>query len=157
LEWFLKEIFIPFRKLFNNSRLLVVGKNPWDEVKKFCQLEGVELHSDVPDVRPYYNKSGVVVVPILTGGGTRIKVLEAALTGRPILSTPMGAHGLGFHDGKNILFFNDARSFVEKYEALNNNQYYSSITNQAKSRVIQEYSLTVFNEKLDEVFSDLLI
>jgi len=60
---------------------------------------GVELYPDVPDVGPYYEKCGAVVVPLLAGGGTRIKILEAAITGASRISTPLGAYGLGCGDG----------------------------------------------------------
>jgi glycosyltransferase involved in cell wall biosynthesis len=48
----------------------------------------------VDDVRPYLARAAVMVVPLLVGGGTRLKILEAMAAGRPVVSTSLGAEGL---------------------------------------------------------------
>jgi glycosyltransferase involved in cell wall biosynthesis len=55
---------------------------------------GVEFLGFVQDLDALYARSRVVVAPILTGGGTRVKIIEAALYGRPVVSTTLGAEGL---------------------------------------------------------------
>jgi glycosyltransferase involved in cell wall biosynthesis len=155
LEWFVKTIYKPFRKKNNNSKLLVVGKYPKENVKKLINnTEGADLHANVHDVRPYYAKSRLVVVPLLTGSGTRIKILEAALTGRPVISTPVGAEGLSFQDGVDILLFNDADSFNKNIELLRNKNNYDKISNNAKERTKSDYSLRAFNNSFNDVVKD---
>jgi len=65
--------------------------------------EGVKLLGFVDDIEAVYAQAGVVICPILTGGGTRVKLIEAALRGKPIVSTTLGAEGLGFTDGQQAL------------------------------------------------------
>ena len=55
------------------------GKSP--------RLSGVELHANVPDVRPYLADCGLLVVPLRIGGGSRLKILEALASGTPVVST----------------------------------------------------------------------
>jgi glycosyltransferase involved in cell wall biosynthesis len=57
----------------------------------------------VPDLRPYYRDALAAVVPLRTGGGTRLKILEAMAAGVPVVSTPLGAEGLGVSDGEHAL------------------------------------------------------
>jgi glycosyltransferase involved in cell wall biosynthesis len=57
----------------------------------------------VPDVRPFYGQALAAVVPLRTGGGTRLKILEAMAAGVPVVSTPLGAEGLDVTDGENVL------------------------------------------------------
>jgi glycosyltransferase involved in cell wall biosynthesis len=65
--------------------------------------EGVYMHGFVEDVRPHFEESQVLVVPLSVGSGTRIKILEAMATGTPVVSTAIGAEGLDCAHGQNIL------------------------------------------------------
>lgn len=65
--------------------------------------QGVKLLGFVDDLEAVYAQASVVICPILTGGGTRVKLIEAALRGKPIVSTTLGAEGLGFTDGQQAL------------------------------------------------------
>ena len=60
---------------------------------------GVELHANVPDVRPFLAECGVLVVPLRIGGGSRLKILEALASGMPVVSTRIGAEGLSLEPG----------------------------------------------------------
>jgi len=68
---------------------------------------GVEArlhHPDVDeDVEPYYRRAHIAVVPLRSGGGTRIKILEAFAHGCPVVSTPTGAHGLAVSDDRHLV------------------------------------------------------
>ena len=77
-----------------DARLLMVGRNPRRDVRALAAADGVELHEDVPDVTPFYQRARVCVVPLRAGGGTRVKILEAMALGRPVISTPEGCEGL---------------------------------------------------------------
>ena len=89
------------------ARLFVAGR--WCE-----QLEGhqnpppgVEFTGFVDDLNALYQQIRVVVCPILTGSGTRIKIIEAALAGRPVVSTAIGAEGLVFDPARNEIAIRD--------------------------------------------------
>lgn len=75
-------------------KLVAVGRNPRPEIRALRSEDGIEVHDDVPDVLPLYERSSVVVVPLRAGGGTRLKILEAMALGRPVVSTPKGCEGL---------------------------------------------------------------
>lgn len=154
LEWFINSVFLPFRGKFQDAKLLVVGKNPKETILKLCETEGVELHANVPDVRPYYARSRAVVVPLLKGGGTRIKILEATLTDRPVISTPIGAEGLNFVDGLDILLFKDSDSFISQYLLLQKMDFYDGMARMAKERTQLEYSPQKFKESINKVLEN---
>jgi polysaccharide biosynthesis protein PslH len=63
----------------------------------------VTVTGTVPDVRPYYRETLAAIVPLRTGGGTRLKILEAMAAGVPVVSTPLGAEGLDLAAGENVL------------------------------------------------------
>jgi glycosyltransferase involved in cell wall biosynthesis len=65
------------------------------------------------DTRPHWREAAVAVVPLLAGGGTRLKILEAAASGVPVVSTSVGAEGLDFVNGEEILLRDNPAEFAE--------------------------------------------
>jgi glycosyltransferase involved in cell wall biosynthesis len=156
LKWFIESIFPEFKERYHKSKLIIVGRFPTDDVKEICKdKNGVELIGDVPDVREYYKACRVVVVPILAGGGTRIKILEAALAKRPILSTPIGADGLGLEDVTDLLLFKNAKDFLFKYQILYDQNKYNSLIHNAKNVVINKCSINSFNDTMINVLNEI--
>jgi glycosyltransferase involved in cell wall biosynthesis len=78
----------------DGARVALVGSSPGREIATLAADDKVTLAADVPDVSPWYAASAVAVVPIRSGGGTRIKVLEAFAHRRPVVSTAAGVEGL---------------------------------------------------------------
>lgn len=70
------------------------------------------------DTRPHWREASVAIVPLLAGGGTRLKILEAAACGVPVVSTSVGAEGLSFVNGEEILLRDDPAQFGEAVAAL---------------------------------------
>ncbi len=141
LKWFIETIYPKFRSQHHNAKLWVVGLSPNEEVKKMCNSSGgVDLFADVPDLRPYYMRSRVVVVPLLSGGGTRIKILEAILANRVVLSTPVGAEGLDLEHNKELLLFRSADEFIEMFNKTLDSSTYSSLTKSARKVATEIYS-----------------
>lgn len=86
------------------ARLSIVGRHPPAAlVQRVRGMAGVELHADVPDVRPYLAKSGVMAVPLRIGGGSRLKILEALASRLPVVSTRVGAEGLELKPGEHYV------------------------------------------------------
>lgn len=84
------------------ARLRIVGANPPASVRALAS-DAVEVIGRVPDVRPYYGRAEIAIVPLWIGGGTRVKILEAMAQGVPVVSTPVGAEGLDVSHGRDVL------------------------------------------------------
>ena len=69
------------------ARFALFGFNPRERVKELAKVPGVELHPDLPDLRSEVVRRQVVVLPFVTGGGIKNKLLEAAALGMPIVCT----------------------------------------------------------------------
>src|SRR5690606_31868308 len=83
--------------------LALVGAEPPPDVLALAETPGVTVTGTVPDVRPWVERAGTVVVPLLAGGGTRLKILEAFAMGRPVVSTTIGAAVLEVQPGEHLL------------------------------------------------------
>lgn len=91
------------RRLVPEARLILVGRDQYGHARALERSPDVVVTGEVPDTRPYLREAGVVAVPILHGGGTRYKILEALAVGLPVVSTPLGAEGLDVRDGAHLL------------------------------------------------------
>ncbi|MGH2449337.1 MAG: glycosyltransferase, partial [Chloroflexota bacterium] len=93
-RWFCREVWPAVLNQVPDARFWLAGARPSREVRLLERLPGVEVFGSVPDVRPYLSAASVAVVPIRSGSGTRLKVLEAMAAGKAVVSTDMGVEGL---------------------------------------------------------------
>lgn len=100
------------------ARFHVVGAAPPPRVAALGAQAAVTVHGQVDDVRPHLAGAEVVVVPVLTGGGTRLKVLEAAASGKAIVATSIGAAGLRFEQRRDLLIADSPADFATAVVAL---------------------------------------
>jgi glycosyltransferase involved in cell wall biosynthesis len=117
VQYFCAKVLPRIRQEIPAATLHVVGTNPADEVRRLAS-ESVVVHGRVPDLRPFYREAEVVVVPLLQGGGTRLKVLEAAASGKAIVTTAVGVEGLEFRPGEDLLVAETAEDFASAVVAL---------------------------------------
>lgn len=154
LLWFLESVYPLYRSVYPDAGLLVVGRCPLPDVIEVCaRTQGVELHPDVPDVIKYYKDCRAVIVPLLEGSGTRLKVLEAALLDRPIISTRKGVEGLDVVPGIHFLEFSDGRSFCEAYRILSDETAYDALVTSAEDIVLEKYSHSTLSTSMSKVVS----
>ena len=114
--YFCREIFPLIRQAVSGVELWIVGKEPLPEVLRL-NSDGVHVTGQVEDVIPYYKQSAVCVVPLRSGGGTRLKILEAMALGRPVVSTTIGCEGLEVVDGQHLLIADKPANFAGRQYA----------------------------------------
>jgi glycosyltransferase involved in cell wall biosynthesis len=109
LEWFVREV-LPLIRLRSSSAVEVdvVGSPP----RRLAGQEHVTLHGRVPELEPLYRRAHVVIVPVLYGSGTRLKVVEAMAYRRPVVSTTLGAEGLPIIPGRDYLVADEPEAFA---------------------------------------------
>jgi len=102
VEYFLAAIWPRVRRAVPEARVTLAGASPPAWVQALDGREGVVVAGEVDDVRPLLWRHAVLAVPLRAGSGTRIKILEAMGAGLPVVSTPVGAAGLGAHAGREL-------------------------------------------------------
>lgn len=103
-EWLLRDILpILGERLGSTPRTELVGRNAPDRLKALAQKRGARIFEDVEDLAPVYERAGIAIVPLRAGGGSRIKLLEAAAYLVPIVATSAGAENSGMEHGEHLL------------------------------------------------------
>lgn len=115
--WFSREVWPKVRAGHPGARLLLVGRSPAPSVRALAAPD-IEVTGTVPDVRPYLQRARLAVAPLLSGGGTRLKVLEALDAGRPIVGTSIGLEGLTDLHGRGAVVADGADAMAEEVLAL---------------------------------------
>jgi polysaccharide biosynthesis protein PslH len=157
VEFFVRKILPIVREAVPSIKFIVAGRNPpVDFVGELGTKYGVEFTGTVPDIRPYLSAATVVVVPLRFGSGTRIKILEACAAGKPVVSTTVGAEGLGLESDKEIVVADDPADFARAViTLLGDPSRRNTIARSARTVVVDRYSLPTLKRKLDELLSSL--
>ena len=112
-EYLIEQIWPHVHAAMPRARLITAG-DPADRIRGYERgIPGAEFTGFVEDLDALYRRSRVVCAPILSGGGTRVKIVEAAAYGKPIVATTIGAEGLEMRDGHELLLRDDPYSFAE--------------------------------------------
>lgn len=110
-EWLVGEVWPYVRGQVPRAQLTLVGRDPTAGVKALGAHD-ITVTGTVPEVKPYLGEARVAVAPLRAGGGSRLKILEALNSGRPVVATSIGAEGLEHLTGKGILIADDPQVFA---------------------------------------------
>jgi len=155
--WFCNEILPVLHRNIPDIGLKIVGKNPHPQVLELGKKKGVEVTGTVPDIRSYLAGSAALIVPLRSGGGTRLKILEAMAMERPVISTTVGAEGLKITPGGDILIADNAQQFVSHIQLLLRSPETAELIGQrGRLLVTQKYDWQVCLGRLDRLYDAVL-
>jgi glycosyltransferase involved in cell wall biosynthesis len=159
VRYFAGEVLPRLRRLRPNVRFVVAGRNPTPRFRRSLEaVPGLELSGTVPDMRPVLGRATVCVVPLRIGSGTRIKILEAAAMAKPVVSTRLGAEGLAFADGREIMLEDEAQPFAEAVAGLlADPRRREALGRAARARVQSDYSLGVLRRQLARAIERVVV
>jgi glycosyltransferase involved in cell wall biosynthesis len=157
LRWFFEEIHDLLLARIPEAKILIVGKNPIEEVRSYQSRKGVTVTGGVPDVRPYYRRSWLQMVPLRIGGGTRLKIVESLAIGTPVVSTTIGAQGLELRHESDILLADDAQSFAEELSrGLLDEELRKNLESSGISTATQRFGWPAIGDRLARRYDELL-
>jgi glycosyltransferase involved in cell wall biosynthesis len=140
-EFLIEEVWPHIYQVMPEAQLIIAGGSP-NKIRNYSTgVSGVEFTDFVSDLDILYQRSRVVCCPILSGGGTRIKILEAAAYGKPIVSTKIGSEGIEMNDGQEILLRDEAKLFAQAcLDLLKNSALCEQLGLAAREVVIHKYN-----------------
>ena len=149
LMWFLENVWPAIHEKFPNATFHVAGKNPPEWLQKL-EIQGMKFYGMVEDAAQFLNSGHFLIVPLLSGGGMRLKIVEAMANGKCIVSTKIGAEGIASQDGKDIVIADEAEVWIKKIDHL--------LQHPQESVAIAENALQLAIEKYgwDAIVADLV-
>jgi polysaccharide biosynthesis protein PslH len=113
VTWFIERVWPIIREKRPNAQFDCVGARPPQQLRDLAsRTPGVNITGYVPDTGPYLKTTGVFVVPLLAGGGMRVKILNAMAQALPIVTTTLGCEGINVESGKNALIADQPDAFA---------------------------------------------
>jgi polysaccharide biosynthesis protein PslH len=110
MVWFLHEVYPHIQAKIPDIHLIITGNHA---NRSLPSASNVTLTGYVDDIRPLIARSWISVVPLHTGGGTRLKILEAMSLRTPVVTTPKGAEGLDVQAGQHLLIADTPEAFAQ--------------------------------------------
>jgi glycosyltransferase involved in cell wall biosynthesis len=111
--WFAESIWPRIAKKVPGSVLTIIGKNPPARLLRALSDSQIEIAGYVSDLQALLAETAAFIVPLRTGAGMRVKILDAWCWSIPVVSTSVGAQGIRAVPGENLLLADDEGSFAE--------------------------------------------
>jgi glycosyltransferase involved in cell wall biosynthesis len=121
LMWFLDKAWDALHDRYPDMKLYLAGRNAPDFIRKI-NLPNVVFLGEVDDAYDFMRSKAIMIVPLLSGSGMRIKIIEGMALGKAIVSTNIGTEGIPTTDGLDIMVANTASGFIDSISSLVNNQ-----------------------------------
>jgi len=139
--WFTEKVWPRITAKHPDSRFIIAGMNPVPGILALNKIKGIEVTGYVDDILPYYHQSDIFIAPLRIARGVQNKVLQAFSCGLPVISTSMGAEGIDYTDGEDILLADTPEEFFDSIELLINNKFlYGSLKENALNLIRNHYS-----------------
>ena len=156
IKWFLDEVWPRLHERHPELTFSLAGRGmpQWlTELKK----PGVIVDGEVPDAQAYMDNHDAMIVPLFSGSGIRIKIIEGMLAGKTIITTSVGAEGINYTPGKDLLLANDADEFIQSVESLlDQPQAHQEIGQAARELVRRDHNNALLMEKLSKFYTSLV-
>jgi sugar transferase (PEP-CTERM/EpsH1 system associated) len=156
-EYFCHDILPRIAETIPDVHFSIVGANPPPSVTRLAVEGRVHVTGFVPDVRPYYAAAAAVVVPLRVGGGIRMKILEGMALGVPVVSTSIGAEGLGLVPGRDLLIADTPDDFAASVVRLvRDRELRRRLAAQARRTAEQRFSWDAVGATLTGIYESLV-
>lgn len=156
VEWFDAQVLPHLRRLRPAARFVVVGQGAPEWLVRNAPA-GVEFTGAVDDVRPHVARASVVVAPLRSGSGTRLKILEGLAMGKPVVTTGIGCEGIRVVDGEHVCVADEPQHFAEQVARLMVDRGAAQdLGRRGRALVEGQYSWDVAGRRLEQFHTELI-
>lgn len=155
--FFVREIWPLVKRARSGAVLKLVGRRPNAELQAQDNGRDIIVTGKVADVVGFYREASVAVVPLRSGGGTRLKILEAMAAGAAVVSTTVGCEGLDVTHGEDILIADEPRPFADAVLGLLSDSSGRRAQQQVARHLVEtRYDWTLIGQQQDCVYTEAL-
>ena len=113
LTWFINNVWSKYKETHREAKFYVAGRNASDSFIRYLKSNSVEFIGEVENANDFINSKSVMIVPLLSGSGMRIKIIEGMAFGKTIITTSIGTEGILTTNNENILIANTPNEFYD--------------------------------------------
>ena len=157
MEWFLNHFLTDLTDGDLRVKFYVGGHNIPDSFDDYQVLGKIFIQGEVDDALEFVNSKAIMIVPLLSGGGMRVKIVEGMAMEKCIITTSLGAEGLNYTNGLNILIANDRDEFFDAIKhCIGDEDFCKSIGQNARRLIEQEHDTNVITARFINFYNSLL-
>ena len=156
VKWFLHQVWPMVHERMPQWVLYLAGRRMPSELMNL-DMEGVRVVGEVPDAMYFMASKQINVVPLLSGSGIRVKIIEAMSLGKAVVTTTVGAEGIGCVDGRDVLIADTPEQFVAQLQrCADNPDFCRQLGDNASRLIAEQYGNEMLSRKLTDFYNDLL-
>ncbi len=148
IRWFLQNVWNDLHQQHPDLKFYIAGREMPEWILNI-DIPNVVVVGEVPDAKQFMASKSIMVVPLFSGSGIRIKIIEGMASERAIVSTSIGAEGIEYTHGENILIANSACEFYEMLSScIRNKDLCMTLGKNARNLIVTRYNCDVIIQKL---------
>jgi len=156
IEWFLKEIWPSVNEKFPDLKFYLAGRKMPESMLQ-TKHKNVIVVGEIQDANEFMSSKSIMIVPLLTAGGIRVKIIEAMALKKSVISTTIGAHGIEGENKKDIFIADTKEDFLKSIDSLvNNHQKHIDAGKNARKLVEEKYDNKKLTDELIEFYQMLI-
>jgi polysaccharide biosynthesis protein PslH len=136
-KWFLENVWPIINNNHPTLKCYLAGRYMPEWLTTDCK-PNIEVVGEVPDAHSFIHAKSIGIVPLLSGSGIRIKIIESMALGKPVITTSVGAEGINYTHGQNILIADTAEEFAKAVSRCVGDKQFSLQLGRAARKLIEE-------------------
>ncbi|GAB2985915.1 glycosyltransferase family 4 protein [Mucilaginibacter puniceus] len=157
MEWFLDNFLTELTEGDLNVKLYVAGSDIPESFDDYEVMGKIFIQGEVDDALEFVNSKSIMIVPLLSGGGMRVKIVEGMAMEKCIISTSLGVEGINFTNGENVLIANTRDEFYRAIKrCIKDEAFCRTIGKNARSLVEQQHNNNKVVSSLVSFYQSLL-
>ncbi len=154
IRWLLEEVWPVVHREVPRAKLYLAGRK-MPECWMKAHIEGVSVVGEVPDAMYFIGSKKINVVPLLSGSGIRVKIIEAMSVGKTVITTTVGAQGIDYTDGENLLIANTPQEFAQQIKhCLDDDDFCHRVGAAAERLIAEQYNEGRLADKLLKFYNE---
>lgn len=157
LQWFISHCWQDIRKEKPDASLYIAGRNASRDAIRMFNQAGIKYLGEVENAYEFMQSRQIMVVPLLSGSGMRVKIIEGMALGKCIISTSIGAEGIDVSDNDNILLADSPSEFTRlTLKMLDNTKRCTEIGTNARTFAKAHYDNLKIAQNLVDFYEEIL-
>ena len=156
IKWFLEKVWPILLQKRSDIIFRIAGREMPEWIKN-TGLSNVIVDGEVPDAYKYMQDNRIMVVPLFSGSGIRIKIIEGMMAGCAIITTTLGAEGINYENKKHLIIADNSLEFIQSIiELVDNPQKVNYLGNNAREFIQKSHNNNILIKKLESFYESVL-